>query len=144
VTNARVETRLRQLGHSPVLVPHRVPGQKADFSYPLVRAARFRFRMRQMFSLLLVAATTLGVGAASGQANSDVIIHISARQTCLVGSLDVPCSDVGAKLREQGTALDAHIHLIVGADSSYQTISAALASLRDAGFRLKLGYVNRE
>jgi hypothetical protein len=100
--------------------------------------------MRQMSSLLLVVATTFGVGAASGQANSDVTIHIAARHTCLVGSFDVPCRDVGAKLRDQGTLLDAHIHLIAGTDSSYQAISEALTSLREAGFRLKLGYVNQE
>lgn len=101
-----------------------------------------RFRMRQTFSLLLVAAMTLGVGATFGQSNSDVTIHISARQTCLLGSLDIPCSDVGAKMRDQGTPLDAHIHLVAGKDSSYQAINAALVSLRDAGFRLKLGYIN--
>jgi hypothetical protein len=98
--------------------------------------------MRQMSSLLLVAAMTFGVDATFGQSNSDVTIQISARQTCLVGSLDVPCSDVGAKMRDQGIPLDAHIHLVAGKDSSYQAISAALVSLRDAGFRLKLGYIN--
>jgi hypothetical protein len=98
--------------------------------------------MRQTSSLLLIAATTFGVGATSAQTNSDVTIHISSRQTCLAGSLDVPCSDVGAKLRDQKIPLDAHIHLIAGSDSRYQTISAALTSLRDAGFRLKLGYIN--
>jgi hypothetical protein len=98
--------------------------------------------MRQMSSLLLVAATTFGVGAASGQANSDMTIHISSRQSCLVGSLDVPCSYVGAIMRDQRIPLDAHIHLVVDKGASYQTISAALVSLRDAGFRLKLGYIN--
>jgi biopolymer transport protein ExbD len=63
-------------------------------------------------------------------------------QTCLVGSLDVPCSDVGAKMRDQGIPLDAHIHLVADKDASYHTISAALVSLRDAGFRLKLGYID--
>jgi hypothetical protein len=102
--------------------------------------------MRQMSSLLLIAATTFGIGAACAQANSDVTIHISERGTCLVGALDVPCGDVGAKLRDQGAPLDAHIHLIFDTGSSYQTVSAALTSLRaslsDAGFRLKLGYIN--
>lgn len=78
----------------------------------------------------------------SGQTRSDVTIHISARQTCLVGSLDVPCSDVGAKMRDQGIPLDAHIHLIPAAGSNYQTVSAALKSLLDAGFRFKVGYID--
>jgi hypothetical protein len=94
--------------------------------------------MRRAASLLLVVATTFGIGVASGQANSDVTIRISARQTCLVGSLDVPCSDVGTKLRDQGTPLDAHIHLIAGTDSSYQAISAALTSLRDEAVRARV------
>lgn len=101
--------------------------------------------MRQMSLLLLVVATTFGVGAASSQSKSDVTIHMSAvRQTCLIGSLDVPCSGVGAKLRDQGTPLDAHIHLIADTGSTYEIVSAALKSLRDAGFRLKLGYINVE
>ena len=98
--------------------------------------------MRQMSSLALVAAMTLEVGASFGQSKSDVTIHISARQTCLVGTLDVPCSDVGAKMRAQGIPLDADIHLVGRKDSSYQAISAALASLRDAGFRLQVGYID--
>jgi biopolymer transport protein ExbD len=95
-----------------------------------------------MSSLVLLAATTLGMGAAWSQPPSDVTIHVLARQTCLVGSLDVPCPDVGAKLRDRGISLDANIHVIADKHARYQAVSAALASLRDAGFRLKMGYVN--
>jgi hypothetical protein len=37
---------------------------------------------------------------------------------------------------------NAHIHLVDDKDANYRTISAALVSLRDVGFRLKLGYIN--
>jgi hypothetical protein len=122
----------------------------------MITVAKLDFHLSGPWSLLLAAATTLGACVSHGQANSDVTIHISLlRQTCLVGSADVPCSDVGAKLRDQGTPQDAHIHLIFdtsaspvslpthsAAVSAYQTVSAALTSLSDAGFRFKLGYVN--
>ena len=98
--------------------------------------------MRQMSGVLLVAATTIAAAAAFGQADSDLAVHISAQQTCVVGTLEVPCNAVGAKLLDQGTPRDAHIHLLSGTDSSYEAISAALTSLRDAGFTLKVGYVN--
>jgi len=98
--------------------------------------------MRQMPACLFVAATAIAVGAAASQTESDLQIHISGQQTCVVGALDVPCDTVGARLRDQGTPRDAHIQLIPGTESSYQAISAALTSLRDAGFQLKLGYIN--
>lgn len=98
--------------------------------------------MLQMPRLLLVAATTITNGAAFSQAQQDLSIHISSQQTCVVGRLDVPCNTVGAKLLEQGTPRDAHIHLLGSTDSSYEAISSALTSLRDAGFTLKVGYIN--
>jgi biopolymer transport protein ExbD len=81
------------------------------------------------------------MAGARGQSASEVTVRVSARQTCLVGSIDLPCHDVGAKLREQGTSLNADIHVIADPHARYQAVSAALKSLRDAGFRLKVGYV---
>ena len=54
--------------------------------------------MLQMPRLLLIAATTITNGAAFSQAQPDLSIHISAQQTCVVGTLDVPCNTIGAKL----------------------------------------------
>lgn len=53
-----------------------------------------------------------------------------------------PAATSVQKCVDQGIPPDAHIHLVADKDASYQTISAALVSLRDAGFRLKLGYIN--
>jgi hypothetical protein len=44
---------------------------------------------------------TLGSNPLLAQPEQAVDIHISG-ETCLIGNLDVPCSDVGAKLRELG------------------------------------------
>lgn len=46
---------------------------------------------------LLIALATLGTSSLSAQTEAD--IHISA-ESCFIGTLSVPCSDVGEKLRE--------------------------------------------
>jgi biopolymer transport protein ExbD len=99
------------------------------------------YSMLTMSARLLLATTTFAMGAAWAEPPPDVTVHVSAKQTCLVGSIDLPCHDVGAKLRDQGTSLDANIHLIGDRHTGYRAVSAAVKSLRDAGFRLKVGYV---
>jgi hypothetical protein len=46
-------------------------------------------------------ATTFAMAGARGQSASEVTVRVSARQTCVAGSIDLPCHDVGAKLRDQ-------------------------------------------
>jgi biopolymer transport protein ExbD len=99
--------------------------------------------MHQAPAFLLAALATLGPSSLPAQTETMVHIHVSARD-CLIGTLNVPCSDVGATLRELGTPLDAHIDLSGDAHATYGTISAAIWSLRSAGFRLKLGYINAQ
>jgi hypothetical protein len=100
-----------------------------------------RFRMHQKPVFLLATLVTLGSNPLLAQPEQAVDIHISG-ETCLIGNLDVPCSDVGAKLRELGTPLNAHLHLIGDTRTSYKATSAAMESLRRAGFKLKMGYMN--
>ena len=100
-----------------------------------------RFRMHQAPTFLLAALVTLGPNSLPAQTETAVQIRISG-ETCLIGNLDVPCSDVGAKLRELGTPLDAHIDLSGHSHTSYEAIRAAIESLRRAGFKFKIGYVN--
>ena len=100
-----------------------------------------RFRMHQAPTFLLAALVTLGPNSLPAQTETAVQIRISG-ETCLIGNLDVPCSDVGAKLRELGTPLDAHIHLSGNTHASYRATSAAIDSLRRAGFKLKMGLIN--
>ena len=108
----------------------------------VVRPLNFtvRFRMHQAPAFLLAVLVTLGFNSVPAQTETDV--RISA-DTCRIDSnLSVRRGDVGAKLRELGTPLDAHIHLSVDASAKYEDVSAALLSLRNAGFNHKLGRIN--
>jgi hypothetical protein len=111
-------------------------------------AQRFRrliygFRMHQARAFLVVALVTLGSSSLPAQTETVVHVRISA-ETCMIGKLDISCSDVGAKLLELGTPLDAHIDVSGDAHASYTATSAALESIRSAGFKLKIGYINAE
>ena len=96
--------------------------------------------MRQAPAFLLTTLATLGANALFAQTQAVVDIRISERGTCLIGSVDIPCSNVVKTLRERRTPPDARIHLSVDPHASYNAVSAALQSLRGTGF--KLGYVN--
>jgi type 1 fimbria pilin len=61
------------------------------------------YSMLTMSARLLLATTTFAMGAAWAAPPPDVTVHFSAKQTCLVGSIDLPCHDVGAKLRDQSS-----------------------------------------
>jgi hypothetical protein len=94
--------------------------------------------MHQTPAFLLAALATLGSNVVPAQTETTVHINIS-KETCQIENLDVPCKDVGMKLRESGTPLNAHIRLTSDSQASYGAIVAAVSSLRDAGFNLKLG-----
>lgn len=98
--------------------------------------------MRRPSSVLLILTTVFCIGTALSQASPDVEIHISSQQSCVVDSVGVACGEVGAKLLDLDIPLTANIHLVAAHDSKYETVSAALISLRDAGFKLKVGYIN--
>jgi biopolymer transport protein ExbD len=100
-----------------------------------------KFRMHQACASIMVALVILGSSSSPAQTETAVQVRISA-ETCQIGKLDVACGDVGAKLVELGTPLDAHIHVSGDAHASYSATSAALESLRSAGFKLKIGYIN--
>jgi hypothetical protein len=93
--------------------------------------------------LLLVLLVGRGVTAASAQ--TSVSIHLTSHQTCEIVGEEVPCADVGAKLLTMHVPLDSDIHMVADFDASYRAVSAALTSLmdslRNAGYRPKLGYV---
>jgi len=90
---------------------------------------------------LLAALVTLGSNSLSAQTETVVHIRVSS-ETCRIDNVDVPCSDVGAKLGELGTPLGAHLQLSVDKNASYAAVSAALESIRRSPFKLKIGYVN--
>jgi hypothetical protein len=92
-------------------------------------------------TLYLIVATALIAVAAFGQPSSEVTIHFSPQQTCLVGALDVPCSLIGPKLLDQGTPRGVLVRLIGRSDTRYETVAAAMTSLQDSGFKLKVGHI---
>ena len=100
--------------------------------------------MRQALAFFLAVLVALASDSVGAQAKTTVRIRISAQGTCLIGSLDVSCSDVGAKLRELGTPLDADIHLSGDTHVSYQLASTAMDSLRRAGFKLNIGLITED
>jgi biopolymer transport protein ExbD len=100
-----------------------------------------RFRMRKTPAFLLAVLVTLGSKSLPAQTKTAVDVRVSA-ETCLIGNLNVPCSDVGENLRKLGVPLDAHIHLSGDKHMTYSATSAALESLSRAGYKLKIGYVN--
>ena len=76
-------------------------------------------------------------------AQIETTVHVFvSEKTCVICNFELPCSDVGTKLRELGTPLDAHIDLSGHSHTSYEAMRAAIESLRSAGFKLKMGYIN--
>ncbi len=96
--------------------------------------------MRQTRAFILASLLPLGFNALVAEAQTAVVLRITEIGTCLIGKLDVPCSDVGEKLREMRIPHDAPIQLSVAPHASFYAVSAALEGLRHTG--LKLGYTN--
>jgi hypothetical protein len=72
-----------------------------------------------------VACVDLGPSYLVAQTEAAVQVHVPA-ETCLVGNLDISCSDVGAKLLELGTPLDTQVHVVGDAHASYKATSRLL------------------
>jgi biopolymer transport protein ExbD len=70
-----------------------------------------------------------------------IVIRLTPHQTCQIVDQEVPCADVGARLRAMHVPQDSDIHITADPTSSYQLVSATITSLRDAGYRLKVGYI---
>jgi biopolymer transport protein ExbD len=85
------------------------------------------------------------MGGLVAAAEPSVSIRLTSHQTCQIDDEEVPCADVGAKLRAKHVPQHGDVHLIADPKASYEQISGALAllsaSLRDAGYNLKIGYV---
>jgi biopolymer transport protein ExbD len=52
----------------------------------------------------------------------------------------MPCVDVAQYLSSKHLAQNGHVHVVVDANSKYESVAAALKSLQNAG--LKIGFVN--
>jgi biopolymer transport protein ExbD len=96
--------------------------------------------MHQPLALLLATLATLGSAALGAQTEAALDVRISETGTCLIGHLDIPCSEVREKVRELQRLPDTHIHVSVDPRASYYAVNAALEGLRKTG--LKIGYAN--
>ena len=98
--------------------------------------------MRQPLTLVLAFVVALRLGGAFGQTETHVGVRVLSDDTCLVYELHVPCRDAGAKLRELGTPSNVTIHISAEKDAKYEAVASTLDSLKRAGFKVKLGYIN--
>ena len=111
-------------------------------SVAVVRPLNFTVRFRMSRSQIIFAALAVVTSTALfAQTEVTVTVRV-ALQFCVAENVSVSCSDVRTTLRELRTPPEAHINFSVDKDARYEDVSAALGSIRDAGFKLKLGYVN--
>ena len=95
-----------------------------------------RFRMRYTSPLALVVTVIFVCHSVTAHTRKTILVRISERDTCLIGDLEIPCRDVGTKLRKMAVPSDANIHVIAARSSKYQIISTTVDSLRSAGLKL--------
>ena len=74
---------------------------------------------------------------------SDNIVKITAGDACRFNDVTVACGSLGPRLVTLHVALTCDIHVHVDRSSTYEVVSSAPRSLRDAGY-LKVGFVNFE
>jgi biopolymer transport protein ExbD len=96
--------------------------------------------VRRASAAILALSIALAAGACLAQART-VRVRISSAGTCLIAHGNVPCSEAGAKLRQLGIPLNADIRINGGSDARYETIKAAMDSIRAAGYQLPIGFL---
>jgi biopolymer transport protein ExbD len=94
------------------------------------------------WTAVLLGLVALGADVLSAQTQAPVDLRITERGTCMIGTSDIPCSEVGKKLHELRVTPGSPVHLRVDPKASYGAVSTAVASLRGTG--VKLGRVNVE
>jgi hypothetical protein len=97
-------------------------------------------------TLATAAAGILVAGAyAQSPLRPTVGIQFSTHQTCLIEGVDIPCTEVGNKLRAMRTPLNADIHLMGDPDGKaatlMQLLTSAKKSLEQAGYLVKVAYI---
>ena len=101
-----------------------------------------------MRSTLLPISLSLIISVPAAQAQTAVLIRLTPHQTCQIGDEDLPCADVGSKLQAKHIPRDCDIHITADTTATFQQVYGALTSLRssltNAGYRLKVGYINND
>jgi biopolymer transport protein ExbD len=83
----------------------------------------------------------LGWSGSIAQSGPSVVVRISAHQTCLIGDVEVACRSVGAKLLEMHVPVNTDVHVSGDASVKYEIVHATMESLRQAGFKTKVGLI---
>jgi biopolymer transport protein ExbD len=97
-----------------------------------------RLAKSSFFVAIFLSALTLA------QVTTAPVIKVrvsSSQNTCFVGEVAVPCSEVGAKLHAMSVEPGAHIHITGDLKVGYQLLHTALESLDQAGYRTNIGFV---
>ena len=72
---------------------------------------------------------------------SDNVIEIWSGDACSFENIVVACASIGSTLISLHVGLTCDLHLKADSSSTYAAVSGALKSLKDAGYRLKIGFV---
>jgi hypothetical protein len=65
----------------------------------------------------------------------------SSLNSCFVVDTEIPCSDIGVKLKAMGIPSNSHIHLLGDSAVSYELVHSTLESLDSAGYSTRVGFV---
>jgi hypothetical protein len=97
------------------------------------------------FWILLVGSVLIAGVEAQAPSRSTITIRFSTHQTCLVADADIPCGEVGEKLRAQQVPLNADIHIIGNLDAKASVVLPLLDSLNQSlervGYQVKRAYI---
>jgi biopolymer transport protein ExbD len=73
---------------------------------------------------------------------SDNVVEIWNGDACSFANVVTTCTSLGSTLISLHVALTCDIHIKADASSTYAAVSTALQSLKDAGYHLKVGFIN--
>ena len=91
----------------------------------------------------MLAGLAVACCASADLTGVKVSIRFTSQQTCLIGDVEVACSDVGSKLKAMHVPANADIHLNGDETVKYALVSSAVNSLRNAGYSTKVGVLTR-
>jgi hypothetical protein len=105
--------------------------------------------MRRAAATLIALFAALLPDALPAQTKQECLITINSDGSCDAAGLHVPCREIGPKLREAGVPANALIRFRGDGTRgdptvSYDAVSAAIESVKHAGFTFKMGYINAQ
>ena len=106
-----------------------------------------RSSMRRLLAAIVVAGVMMVDARAQSSSRPMVQIGFPAHQTCVMGDTDVPCGELGSRLRALQIPLDADIHFIGDLEPKGNDFVAlfynAAESLERAGYKIKRAYIQK-